>query len=206
MGIFHKCAACGSKEMVDMSHKLCTFILSQDKKDKKSKKEKSKDKNKDKKDGDEKEKKKKKKEGSEEEKEKLGKNVNENRAVEGKIDEICFSDCAPGIPVLGEKKYYDEHRAIDMAVLEIQKFIKENFTASYVRIAEEVANQQMSYAVKAYQRIHIFIRAAISRNFYKEHLVKKYAPIILKITLGNPIMERHLISAAEFICSEKTKN
>jgi len=217
--IFHKCAACGSKEMVDMSHKLCTFILSQDKKDKKSKKEKSKDKNKDKKDGDEKEKKKKKKEGSDEEKkrnkkdkkrkekkEKLGKNVNENRTVEGKIDEICFSDCAPGIPVLGEKKYYDEHRAIDMAVLEIQKFIKENFTASYVRIAEEVANQQMSYAVKAYQRIHIFIRAAISRNFYKEHLVKKYAPIIHIITQGNPIMERHLISAAEFICSEKTKN
>jgi len=55
--IFHKCAACGCKEMVDMSHKLCTFILAQDKKDKKSKKEKSKDKNKDKKDADDKKKK-----------------------------------------------------------------------------------------------------------------------------------------------------
>jgi translation initiation factor 5 len=30
--IFHKCAACGAKEMVDMTHKLCTFILAQDKK------------------------------------------------------------------------------------------------------------------------------------------------------------------------------
>ena len=33
--IYHKCAACGAKEMVDMSHKLCTFILAQDKKAKK---------------------------------------------------------------------------------------------------------------------------------------------------------------------------
>lgn len=217
--IFHKCAACGSKEMVDMSHKLCTFILAQDKKDKKSKKEKSKDKNRDKKDSDEKEKKKKKKDGSDEEKkknkkdkkrkdkkEKLGKNANENRTVGGKIDETCFSDSSPSTTILGGGRYYDENRATDMAVIEIQKFIKENVTASCVRIAEEVANQQMSYAVKGYQRIYIFIRAAISRNFYKEHLVKKYAPVILKITLGNPIMERHLISAAEFICSEKPKN
>lgn len=30
--IYHKCMACGSKEMVDMSHKLCTYILAQDKK------------------------------------------------------------------------------------------------------------------------------------------------------------------------------
>jgi translation initiation factor 5 len=33
--IYHKCAACGAKEMVDMSHKLCTYILAQDKKAKK---------------------------------------------------------------------------------------------------------------------------------------------------------------------------
>lgn len=49
--IYHKCAACGAKEMVDMSHKLCTYILAQDKKAKqdakkngeKKKKEKKKD-------------------------------------------------------------------------------------------------------------------------------------------------------------------
>lgn len=33
--IWHKCAACGAKEMVDMGHKLCNFILAQDKKAKK---------------------------------------------------------------------------------------------------------------------------------------------------------------------------
>jgi translation initiation factor 5 len=40
--IFHKCAACGAKDMVDMNHKLCTYILAQDKKAKKDKKDKEK--------------------------------------------------------------------------------------------------------------------------------------------------------------------
>ncbi len=36
--IYHKCMACGNKEMVDMNHKLCTYILAQDKKAKTEKK------------------------------------------------------------------------------------------------------------------------------------------------------------------------
>lgn len=34
--IYHRCAACGSKDMLDMNHKLTTFILAQDKKAKKA--------------------------------------------------------------------------------------------------------------------------------------------------------------------------
>jgi len=34
--IWHRCKACGAKEMVDMAHKLCNYILATDKKDKKS--------------------------------------------------------------------------------------------------------------------------------------------------------------------------
>jgi translation initiation factor 5 len=41
-GIFHRCKACGAKEMVDMSHKLCTFILAEDKRTKKEAKSKGK--------------------------------------------------------------------------------------------------------------------------------------------------------------------
>ncbi len=42
--IYHKCYACGAKEMVDMSHKLCTYIVNTAKKAKKNKdKEKEKD-------------------------------------------------------------------------------------------------------------------------------------------------------------------
>lgn len=35
--VYHKCAACGAKEMVDMSHKLCNYILAEAKKDKSKK-------------------------------------------------------------------------------------------------------------------------------------------------------------------------
>jgi len=34
--VYHRCKACGAKEMVDMGHKLCNYILAQDKKDKKA--------------------------------------------------------------------------------------------------------------------------------------------------------------------------
>lgn len=71
--IWHRCAACGAKEMVDMNHKLCTFILSQNKKNKKEKEKIKKEKSKKGEDDEEtsksdKKKKKKSKEGSDEEK------------------------------------------------------------------------------------------------------------------------------------------
>jgi translation initiation factor 5 len=36
--ISHKCAACGAKEPVDMQHKLCNYILAENKKEKKNSK------------------------------------------------------------------------------------------------------------------------------------------------------------------------
>ncbi len=65
--IYHKCMACGAKEMVDMSHKLTTYILAQDKKEKQDAKKGGKDKKKDKK---EKKKDKKDDSGSDEDKKK----------------------------------------------------------------------------------------------------------------------------------------
>lgn len=38
--ISHKCAACGAKEPVDMQHKLCNYILAENKKEKKNNKDK----------------------------------------------------------------------------------------------------------------------------------------------------------------------
>lgn len=49
--IFHRCAACGSKHMLDMNHKLTTFILAQWKKKKKDKVKDKKKKDKDKEKG-----------------------------------------------------------------------------------------------------------------------------------------------------------
>lgn len=73
--IWHKCAACGAKEMVDMTHKLCKFILAEDKKNKKAgkgKKGKDGKKKKGKDDSDD-DKKKKKKKDKDKKKDKKGK-------------------------------------------------------------------------------------------------------------------------------------
>lgn len=82
--IYHKCAACGNKEMVDMAHKLCTYILAQDKKAKKEAKGKDK---KTKKDKDEKKKDKKtKKDGSDEDSKKKKKDKKKKDKDKKKID------------------------------------------------------------------------------------------------------------------------
>lgn len=84
--IYHKCAACGNKEMVDMSHKLCTYILAQDKKAKKEAKGKDK---KGKKDKDEKKKDKKaKKSGSDDDSKKKKKDKKKKGDKKEKKDKI----------------------------------------------------------------------------------------------------------------------
>lgn len=82
--IYHKCMACGAKEMVDMNHKLCTYILAQDKKAKAEKKkgDKGKDKKGDKsKDEDKKKKKKSKGDDGSDDGEKKKKSKSESSQV-----------------------------------------------------------------------------------------------------------------------------
>merc|ERR1712238_537625 len=86
--IWHKCAACGAKEMVDMNHKVTNYILAEDKKEKKKKKpkeitkEEKKGKCKDDSDEDKKKKKKEKKEkkSKKDKKESSGKDNDEDKA------------------------------------------------------------------------------------------------------------------------------
>lgn len=224
--IFHKCAACGNKEMIDMSHKLCTFILTQDKK---TKKEKSKDKGKYRKDGDEKDRKKKNKDkdGSDDEKKKSKKekkrkekkrkekkekslnNCNDCGYLENGIisqKEIDgFANAEDGISGSSEAGV-DDNKAMNLAIIGIQKFMEDNTGASSVRVAEEIVNQQIASSLKAQFKVHIFVRAVITANFYKKKEFEKYTPIFQKITQENPIIERHLISAIEYICVDKPKN
>jgi hypothetical protein len=87
--IYHKCAACGAKEMVDMTHKLCTFILAQDKKARSdAKKEgKKKDKKKD-------EKKEKKKDGSSDG------SVDEKKKVRCLYNDLVLTDTLFAVPII----------------------------------------------------------------------------------------------------------
>lgn len=218
--IHHKCAACGAKEMVDMTHKLCTFILAQDKKaraDAKKegkKKDKKKEKVKKEKDGssdgsvdEEKEKKKekkskdKKKDKKDKKKEKKSKDSEEKKGEDGDdygSDEDEEDD--------GGAEHVDDSKAMALSVEATRKYLTENPKASPALIAEKVVNEQMASGLKSQDKIHIFVQAAVTPDFYKQKQVQTYAPAIAKITQGKSVMERHLISACEALCADKPKN
>ena len=87
-----------------------------------------------------------------------------------------------------------------------RKFLEENPDASVAAIVELVTNQQMASALKAHDKVHIFIRAAITPQFFKNKEIEKFAPVVQKIANGNKIIERHLIASLEYICKDKPKN
>merc|ERR1712238_366226 len=187
--IFHNCAACGAKDMLDMSHKLCTFILAQDKKDKKKKK-KDKDKEK-KKDGSDDDKKKKKDKKKKEKKEKKKK-----EEILDEFDELTVDD-EVGV---------DDAAAMDLAVKGIRKYMEEHIDATPSDVSEVVVNQQMASALKSHDKMQIFARAVITPQFYKEKEIEKFSPFFDEIIQENRIMQRHLISVLELLCVEKNKN
>lgn len=227
--IYHTCAACGAKDMVDMSHKLCTFILAQDKKAKKESKAKDKKNKKDKKAGSDEEKKKgsddekkekkkkskkkdkddeekkdkkekKKKDKDKKDKEKKKKKHSDDEKENGKHHDKADDD------ELSMEENVDDAGAMLLAVNATRKYLDDNPNASPMDIAEVVINQQMASALKSHDKVHIYVQAAITNDFFKNHEIEKCAPVISQLTNGNPIMERHLIAAMEKLCIDKPKN
>mmetsp|Transcript_26203 Transcript_26203/g.37564 ORF Transcript_26203/g.37564 Transcript_26203/m.37564 type:complete len:408 (+) Transcript_26203:434-1657(+) len=215
--IWHKCAACGAKDMVDMQHKLCTFILAQDKKakqeakksdkkDKKDRKENGKDEQDDggkknkkmEKDPEHKEKKKKDKKEKKEKKSKKQEGLNTND-VDGLVDDtedLSLED-SPGL---------DDAGVMDAAVVATVKFLDHNSDASVKDIVEFVVNQQMASSLLSKDKIHIYVRSVlkpedITPEFFKKKAINQYIPVIRAITNNSVIMERHLIGALESLCS-----
>lgn len=95
---------------------------------------------------------------------------------------------------------------VDLAIEGTRRFLEQNPSASAEEIVELVTNQQMASALKAHDKIHIFIRAAITPQFFKAKEIEKYAPAAAKISNGNKIIERHLIASLELLCMDKPKN
>lgn len=63
---------------------------------------------------------------------------------------------------------------------------------------EVVTNQQIASALKAHDKIEIFVCAAITPMVCKKNKdIEKYAPVIRKLTNGKPIMERRVIASLE---------
>jgi len=215
--IHHKCAACGHKEMVDMTHKLTTYILAQDKKAKADAKKagKKKDKKKSKKDsdsdGDEKKKEKKEKKSKDKKKEKKEKKKDKKSKEEKSyLEDAVNGDKGDGYSDDddddGPTEHVDDENAMAMAIEATKKFLSENPDASPSTIAEKVVNEQMASGLKSQDKIHIFISASFTPDFFKHKQVPTHAPTIAKITQGKNVMERHLISACEGLCADKPKN
>jgi translation initiation factor 5 len=95
---------------------------------------------------------------------------------------------------------------VELAVEGTRKFLESNPKASVKEIVDVVTNQQMASALKAHDKIHILIRAAITPQFFKNKEIEKYAPAVAKIASGNKIIERHMISSLELISMDKPKN
>mmetsp|Transcript_3584 Transcript_3584/g.7445 ORF Transcript_3584/g.7445 Transcript_3584/m.7445 type:complete len:407 (-) Transcript_3584:110-1330(-) len=215
--IFHKCMACGAKEMVDMNHRLCNYILAEDKKakkekgknkkeDKKSKKDKKKDK--DGSDDDKKKKKDKKKEKKDKKKEKNGDGKDDyiKDALFGKKDEDTFDADEESEENETDEAGVDDAGALLLAVEATQKFLESNPSAPAKELVEIVTNQQMASALKSQFKLHILVRACISPDSFKIDDIKKYIPAMSLITNGSKIMERHLIASMEALYVKKPKN
>ncbi|EED95546.1 predicted protein [Thalassiosira pseudonana CCMP1335] len=214
--IYHKCAACGNKDAVDMTHKLCTYILAQDKKakqdakksgkkdkDKKEKKKKSKEDGSGSDSDEKKKKEKKEKKSKDKKKEKKSKDKKSKSKDEDdeKDDYDSYDDDDNG----GTEEHVDDANAMALAVEAMKKFLADNPDASPSAIAEKVVNEQMASGLKSQDKIHIFVQSVFTPDFYKQKQVEKHAPAIAKITQGKNVMERHLIASFEGLCVDEPK-
>jgi len=209
--IYHRCAACGASEMLDMSHKLTTFILAQHKKSKKDKSKKDKKKEKTE-DGEKKKKKKSKKDKTDSDEDKKKKKRKSKKDKKSKSsDKSLTQDDSDGLAddmdnlSVASEAGVDDAGALALAIEGTKKFMKEDPKASVKEVIEVVANQQMASALKTHDRIQIFMGAAITENCFKGKEIQKFAPIFEALTQDNPIMQRHLIAATEGHCAEKPK-
>mmetsp|Transcript_15294 Transcript_15294/g.34260 ORF Transcript_15294/g.34260 Transcript_15294/m.34260 type:complete len:276 (-) Transcript_15294:228-1055(-) len=208
--------------MVDMSHKLCTYILSQEKKKKAEekktskgdKKGKGKTKDKDKglnkpngsmsSDGEEKEgstvqKKDKKKEKKNKKKEKKEKKKEKKQKKGSDPDPV--DDVTTDI----DNVSVDDITLMSEAVENIKKYLVENPSFDIAALTELVVNEQMASGLKTFDKVHIMMNAAFNLSAVGEKQVAKFAPVLDKLVNRNITMERHVIAGCEGIFGKKPK-
>lgn len=211
--IYHKCAACGAKEMLDMSHRLCNYILAEEKKTKKDKgkpkkddKKSKKDKKKDKDGSDEDKKNKKDKKKDKKDKKKNGENGDVTKENGGSKDEDTFDEEEEASNEDEEEAVVDDASALLLAVQATKKHIVENPSIGPKALVDYITNQQMASALKSQFKLSILVRATITPQSFKIDEIKKYIPAMKLITADNRIMERHLIGAMEAFYVQKPKH
>ncbi|CAM9830281.1 unnamed protein product [Chrysoparadoxa australica] len=196
--ILHKCLACGAKDPVDMAHKLTTFILSNDKKNKKSKKDKDgKDKKKDKRDKD------KKKDKRDKEKKKEKREKEDDASAEPNADagrEDSFGECEEEAATLDNLEV-DDSSAFDNCVISIRRFVEDNAPANV--LLEELRTAQTFSAFPLHYRIHLYVAAVMEGSTtVTVEQVKSISPVFRQLRQG-PKDERHLLGGFELLCVKR---
>lgn len=205
--IFHKCYACGAKDMVDMSHKLCTYIVNTAKKAKKSKdkdskdsKEKKREKKEKKKeeeplDGDDspKEKKdKKKKDKKKRDKENASNEDAENGTAKPVVDE--FGD----VVATSQSLEVEDAVAFDDSVAAIRRHMQDG-TSNEIMF-EEIRTAQTFAAFPVHYRIHLYVAAAFATadKVSLDDISSRAA--MFSLLKSRPADQRHIIGAFELLC------
>lgn len=221
--ISQKCLACGSKEGVDMAHKLTAFILAQHKKAKEVKREaeKAAEKAEKKANKGKKEKSSKDKEGGEESKEgespeekKEKKDKKEKKEKKEKKDKK-DGESSPTSPTVftlaeGEAAAEDEEEGEDMSeskaadeAMERYKFWTDlNSSATTAQIVDELRVIQTTAALRPADRPILFLGAMFTEEAVSKCEVAKYREILAALA-PSAIQERHLIAAFEWLCGRK---
>jgi translation initiation factor 5 len=172
--IWHKCKACGAKSLVDMNHKLCTFIIAQNKKEKKEAK-KSGGKKKDG-DGDEKKKKKSKKEKKEKKvKKKKSEEVEESDESDLSGDDADVpSGGSPGSPG-GDK--------LQRVAKTMASFISEE-QRTPDQIVEKMLGLQQSFGFRGIDRVAILYNAYKSLEMLAPAGIKANNKVFAQVIIG----------------------
>jgi len=213
--IWHKCMACGAKEMVDMQHKLTTYILGNVKKAKlaekaKKKKEEKKKKKKKSKDDDEedqdmddssekkkKEKKDKKKKKKKDKKRESG-SENEDGSGSGSEEDAAAAGAAAGLGGLS----VEDQSAFDTGVESVRRFLAAPGWDTPL-LMEELRVAQTLSSFPAHFRVHLLVAAAFAEGPVGAAEVAARAADLRAAHNGNPILARHMIGAFELLCARR---
>lgn len=210
--IFHKCAACGAKEMVDMSHKLCTYIVNSAKKSKKAsvtKEKDSKDKKRSKKDkkkdeghhdghhdGDDSPKEKEKKDKKKKDKKKRDREnaSNESDTAETKESFDEFGD----VVATSQSLEVEDAVAFADSVTAIRRHMEDG--SSNEHIFEEIRTAQTFAAFPVHYRIHLYVAAAFfDADKVTQNDIASKAPMF-DMLKGRLEDQRHIVAAFELLC------
>lgn len=207
--ISHSCKACGAKEIIDMSHKLCSFILKAHatRKDEKKKAEKDAEGKKDKKEKKEKKDKKDKEEGEESptkmEKEKKPKKDKKEKEKADLPSSSTSSSSNPPVPPSDIEDVSDK-AALEDAITQFRLWVDAAGTSelSAATTAEKVRSLATMSSLRTADRYIILLSGVFTEEAVTKNEVEKHADIFRQM-LTNEIQQRQLIAAFEWLCGAR---